>query len=251
MHRRTTVPDSTADKPSPQEIKAAKIREKAKQLTGIDFSGAFGDQLAGALNDAVRVGAGRLTKEDDLPAYCCAEFHFAKYSGPGSTLVPYLWGIAWHLAKHSNSFHLSLEKLAPVLHTKEELLYAAADLLVTDGFWKVTESKNGKPVNYSPVSHTEWAQKHPGRCGEKIVIEYAETGSELYLLGRKLGAVLGGERFHKNVLLGVRAAAPNRSTPDEICAHAKRFMALDKGKGSGKERRKRFLEYLREQPETY
>ncbi|MGA8490398.1 MAG: hypothetical protein WB711_08260 [Terriglobales bacterium] len=245
------MPDSTADKPTPQEIKAAKIRERAKQLTGIDFEGDFGLQLAGAVTDAVRVGAGRLTKEDDLPAYCCSEFHFAQYSGPGSTLVPLLYGISFHLSKLSGSFHLALDKLKPVLHTKDDLIYAAADLLVTDGFWIVTESENGKPVKYKPVGHTEWAQRHPGRCGEKIVIEYADSGSELYLLGKRLGSVLGGEKFHKNVLLGVQNAAPNKATSDEICAHAKKFMALDKGNGSGKERRKRFIEYLREQPENY
>jgi len=247
------VPDSktAADKPTPQEIKAAKIRERAKQLTGIDFEGDFGLQMAGTVVDAVRVGAGQLTVQDDLPSYCCAEFHFAQYSGPGSTLVPLLYGISFHLSKESNSFHLALDKLVPVLHTKDDLVYAAADLLVTDGFWIVTESENGKPVKYRPVRHTEWAQQHPGRCGEKIVIEYADTGSELYLLGRRLFAVLGGEKFHKNILLGVRNAVSSRTTDDEICAHAKKFMALDKGKGSGKERRKRFIEYLREQPENY
>ena len=100
------------------------------------------------------------------------------------------------------------------------------------------------PVKYRPVGHEEWGQKHPNRCTKKIEIEWVHDDPELAKLGRKLYAVLGGEKFHKNILLGVRNAAPGL-TDAEICAQGKKFLELDKGKGKGVARRARFIEYLR------
>lgn len=237
---------------TPQESKAANIREQVKQLTGISFSGPQGDQWAETILDAVSVGARQVNPdEEDAPLHCCAEWHFARFTGPGSKFVPLLYAISFHVAGESGNFFPTLEKLAPFLNTKRDNIYAAARLLVVGGWWEVIEKEHGKPVKYRPVGHKEWEQRHSGRCTKKIEVEYVHDDEELAKLGRALGAILGGEKFHKNILLGVRNAAPNGSSDEDIRAHGKKFLAIDKGKGSGKERRKRFLKYLREQPETY
>ena len=240
--------DNTTDKKSPQQIKADKIRANIGQITGISFGDdPFGTAMAGVVHDAIRTGARKVNQdEEDAPIHCNAEWHFARYSGAGSTLVGAIYGISWHLAKDSGSFYLSKLQMATFLDKRADDITAAASLLEADGFWRVIEREAGKPVKYQPVKHTDWALAHPDRCTKKIEIEWVQDDPDLAKLGRDLGAILGGEKFYKEILIGVRNAAPEGSTNEEICRHGKNFLATDKGNGGGIERRKRFLEYLRE-----
>jgi hypothetical protein len=41
------------------------------------------------------------------PIECCAEFHFARFTGKGSTLAETLYHISFHLAKKSRSFFVN------------------------------------------------------------------------------------------------------------------------------------------------
>jgi hypothetical protein len=238
----------SADKKSPQEIKRAKQRDQFQEATGITFpeGDVFGQMMATKLDDALRTGARTIDPDkEDSPIHCSAEWHFMRYSGPGSTLVPVVYSIAWHLAGESENFRLSGEKLAAYLNKKKaDEIYAAASLLVADGFFQVIEQPDGMPVEYKPIRHKEWAATHPNRCTKKIEIDWVQDDPELAQLGKNLYAILGGERFHKNILLGVRNAAPGL-TDEEICAQGKKFLVLDKGKGKGQQRRERFIEYLR------
>jgi hypothetical protein len=235
---------------SPQEIKRKKIVDEFQKRTGITFTGEQGNNFpfAQMLHDAVRVGARTIDpNKEDSPIHCSHEWHFARYTGPGSSLVPLLYGISFHLAGESGVFRPSLQGIQRYLNVgNADNIYAAAELLVTDGFWEVIERENGKPVKYRPVRHKDWAEQHPNRCTKKIEIDWVQEDEPLAALGRSLYAVLGGEKFHRNVLLGVRNAAPPNSTDEEIVTHGKKFLAADKGKGSGVARRKRFLEYLRD-----
>ena len=238
---------------SSQEIKAAKIKGEIEQVTGITFSGDLGEQLASAVNDAILTGARKVNAADeDSPIECCAEWHFARFRGTGKNLVPLLYGISFHLAKESGAFYLSMNKVAKYLGLDRDDLYPAANLLVASGFWQKIESEIGKAVKYRPVGHKEWAQLHQGRCTKKLEMGFTQDDEELALLGRNLHAIFGGEKFFPEVLKGYRrdAAFGNAAgialSDDEICQQAKKFFALDKGKGGGKERRKRFAQYLRD-----
>lgn len=239
-------------KPEAQDIKRQKILEQVQEITGIKFEGdaAQNFPFAQIIHDAVRVGARKIDPDfEDSPIHCCAEWHFARFSGPGLTLVNALYGISWHLAGESGTFFPSMTKLAPFLNkTKADELYAAADLLVTSGFWETVEALNGKPVKYRPIAHAEWAEKHPGLCTAKIELNFPHDDPELAILGKKLYAIFGGEKFYPNVLRGIRSAADGLND-EEICEHAKQFMADDAVAalelGVGKERRKRFIQYLR------
>lgn len=80
---------------------------------------------------------------------------------------------------------------------------------------------------------------HPGHCTHKDEMPWS-NGDEL---GRALHGILCGENYYPNVLKGLRNTGAN---DDQIMIAAKQFMLHDKGNGGGKDRRKRFQEYLRE-----
>jgi hypothetical protein len=245
---------------NPQKIKAQKIRDKAKQLTtsvygygaaaGKEIGIEFGNdpaslKLAQAIVDASRVHARHVDPEnEDSALECGSEWHFAQYTGPGSTLVPLVYSTAFRVAKKSKNWFASVPNIARYLHKRDDDIYAAIDLLVADGFFRVIEAEKGKKVKYRPIGHREWAHLYPGRCTAINSIAWEQKNPELALLGKNLWSILGGERFFPNVLRGLRKAAEGK-TDEEICQLAQQFMAEDAGKGSGKDRRKRFAEFLR------
>jgi len=229
--------NTTADsKPLPQKRRAGLL----KQIGVEDFP----EQWLRVIDDLVRTGLRSIKADDeDSPLHCSSEYHFARMSGEGSTLVPLLYGVSFHLAKESKTFNLSLQKLGRFLNVKKgDYIYAAAHLLLASGFWEMIEAESGKPVMYRPVGHAEWAQKHPGFCTSKIEFPYSD-GDEL---GRALHGILGGEKFFPNVLQGLRNTG---ATDEQIKEAARKFIVEDANKGSGKERRKRFQKYLEEQYE--
>lgn len=230
----------------PQETKAGKVRDKVQELTGITFSGDLGDQLASAVNDALITGARTVDADkEDSPIECNAEWHFARYSGTGATLVPLVYHISWHLAGESGCFFLSVQKLAKYLVAKDDNVYAAVHLLETDGFWELIEALPGKPKRYRPVGHKEWSEKHPNRCTKKVEFPHAADDEQLAEFGRKLYGILGGLQFFPNILRGYRKAAGGL-TDDEICDAAKRFLEDDADfYSSDVVRRKRFKEFLK------
>jgi hypothetical protein len=198
------------------------------------------DGLLRAIEDVQLTGLRKIDPdEEDSPMECNAEWHFAQFTREGASLAPLIYGIAFHLAKESGTCFISAQKLALFLHvTGDKYVYAAIHLLVASGFFEVIEAELGKPVKYRPVGHKEWARRHPGFCTKKIELPYS-AGDEL---GRKLHGIMGGERFFEGVLKGFRKSG---LSDGDICDHAKAFMQDDRNKGSGKERRKRFGEYLK------
>ena len=176
--------------------------------------------------------------EQDSPIECSAEYHFARFTGDGATIAPLIYQIAFRLAKKSETFNLSAKKLAAYLDVNAEYVYKALRLLVDAGFLRRIEKKAGRPTLYRPISHRDWQPEHPNCCTAMIKLPYSEGDQ----LGRQLHGILGGETFFPNVLTGFRKSGLSDA---EICDHAKQFLQEDKGKGSGKERRKRFGEYLK------
>jgi len=215
-------------------------KRRAKLLEQIGLPD-FPDGLLRAIEDVQLTGLRKIDRnEEDSPMECNAEWHFARFNDKGASLAPLIYSIAFHLAKESGEFFVSAQKLARFLHVNgDKYIYAAIHLLVASGFFEVIEAEVGKSVKYRPVGHKEWAQRHPGYCTAMQQPEHFKGGDEL---GRQLYGIMGGEHFFEGVLKGFRKSG---LSDEEICDHAKIFMQDDRNKGSGKERRKRFGEYLK------
>ena len=224
---------------TPQEIKAEKLLQQFQEPTGVSLSGDLAVMLASKLDDSIRTGARQINAaEEDSPIECCAEWHFARFTGPGKNYVPLLYGIAFHLAGESGNFFLSMSKAAKFLGVDRDELYDAAHLLVASGFWQKIEAEIGKAVKYRPVGHKEWAQLHPGRCTKKLEMGFTQEDEELALLGRNLHAIFGGEKFFSEVLKGYRrdAAFGNAAGASGVSTYPLR--SRDKPSGAFQRRRR-------------
>jgi hypothetical protein len=219
------------DKPLPPKLRKALLEQ-----IGVNE---FPDLFLRPLHDAQRTGRRHVPEDEVAPYHCSSEWHFARFMGDGARVAPLVYGIMFHLGSKSNDAFPSIQKLARYFNVNDDYLYAAVNLLVIAGFLEVLESEQGKTVHYRPVGHEEWAGKHPGFCVHKDEL-YFSKGDEL---GRALYGILGGEKYHPNILKGLR----NTGVTDAgIKLAAVQFMKTDHGNGGGKDRRKRFQAYLRE-----
>lgn len=213
-------------------------KRRAKLLAQIGLPD-FPDGLLRTIEDAQHTGLRKIDRaEEDSAIECSAEYHFARFTGDGASVAPLIYQIAFHLSHKSKVFNVSAQNLATYLNVNADYVYAAIRLLVNSWFLEPIEAEPGQPVKYRPVGHKEWARRNPGYC----TLMFKNHGSDGDELGRQLYGILGGEHFFTNVLAGFRKTDLSDA---EICDHAKRFFQEDKGKGSGKERRKRFGEYLK------
>jgi hypothetical protein len=231
--------------------KKANDRDKVRgwiNPPGSSTTTALPDFMLDAIHEAVRTGLRTIDPDDPdemMPLYCSAEYHFARFTGPGSSLAVLLYNLSLRLSKESGYFQASMQDIARYLNVIEDkYIYAAVRLLVASGFWQVVEAERGKAAKYHPVHHTEWSQRHPGFCCVKYEFPHKDQ-TELAQLGAILHGILG-EKFFTNVLKGWLKLAGH---PDAVVKHAKEFMLQDAGHGAGKERRKRFSQYLRDQCE--
>jgi hypothetical protein len=256
--RKTPSMTTTTDKKNPQERKLEKIRAA---LAKIGYGGAvevrldggeprtvqidLPDEVALAIWNTLQVGLIPTNKEaEEAKGYrlhCSSEWHFARFTGEGSSLAPLLYNVSFHLGGASESFHLSLRNVAEYLDTKEEVLYAAAGLLVASGFWEISERGGiAKPTMYRPVGHKEWAEKRGGIfCTVKAEFPFKDETEEA-----KLGAKLFGitaEKYFTDVLTGWLRLG----TSEQLQEWAIEFMKEDGGKGK-KMRRKRLAEFFKQ-----
>jgi hypothetical protein len=234
----------------------AQRKKEIEQLTGLTFSNAPGsDKLWRAIDEQIRKvgGPAEIKKRtglkpigEDEPAYpleCSAEFHFARFTGMGATLAPLVYGVMMHVAKTDGVWWMSMQKLARYLgQNRDEVIYAAVDLLVKAGFLKVAKRELGAATHYEVVGHKEWAAKYPGYCICKEEKFPWPSDSDEAPLGVKLYAITGMKYF-ENVLKGWRKTG---LTDEEICACMKRFIRTDGFAGSHAERRKAFGLFLRD-----
>jgi hypothetical protein len=224
------------DKPVPPKVRQALL----KQLAVTEFP----DQFLRRLHAAQRAGLRCVPEDEVAPYHCSSEWHFARFTGDGASLAPLVYGVMFHLASKSGDAFPSVQKLGRYLNVNDDYLYAAAGVLVIAGWLEVLESEQGKTVHYRPVGHEEWAKKHPGFCIHKDELPYHDMDE----LGRALYGILGGEKYHPNVLKGLR----NTGVTDAgIKLAAVQFMKTDHGNGGGKDRRKRFQAYLREHAASF
>jgi hypothetical protein len=122
-----------------------------------------------AIDDLHRTGLKRVNPENEDSAFhCSAEWHFARFTGDGSSLAPLVYNIVFRIAGESGNFAASIAKVAKYLGVNKRYVFDAANLLVTAGFFEVIEAEQGKATQYRPVSHSDWAKKRPGYCTKKI-----------------------------------------------------------------------------------
>lgn len=178
---------------------------------------------------------------EDTSINCNEQYHFSRFSGPGSNLAPRLYAIMLHVAKENGTFWASLKNLRKfLLVTNDNLIYRAVRLLVLSGFVEVIEATDGMPTKYRPIGHKQWAEKYADLklCCKRVEKFPFPTEDDL---GPKLYGILGGEKFFPNVLKGLRAT---RASDAQLLVLAKKFMEKDAGRGPGKERRKRFQQFV-------
>jgi hypothetical protein len=178
-------------------------------------------------------------ENQDSPFHCSAEWHFARFTGDGAALAPLVYNMMFHVAGESGNFAASAVKIAKYLNVTDRYIYDAVGLLVAAGFLQVIEEEKGKPTQYRPVAHKEWAEKHPGYCTTKIEKLFPDEDP----LGKKLFGILGGVKCYPNWLKGLRNTG---ATDEQIEQSGKAFMEQDKGSGS-RGRWKRFQDYVRSQ----
>lgn len=201
---------------------------------------AFPEQWLEAIHDQSRTGLRKVNPENqDSPFHCSAEWHFARFTGDGAALAPLVYNMMFHVAGESGNFAASAVKIAKYLNVTDRYVYDAVGVLVAAGFLQVIEEELGKPTQYRPIAHKEWAEKHPGFCTKKIEKLFPDEDP----LGPKLFGILGGEKYFPNLLKGLRNTG---ATDEQIEQSAKDFMEHDKGNGS-RSRRKRFQDHLRAQ----
>jgi len=214
---------------------------KAGRVKSVQFdAAALGAALGAAFAESLDLGFDPPT--EDSAIYCNEQYHFARFQGSGSSLVPLLYAISLHVAGIDGTFFLSMTKLRRFLNvTNDHLVYDAASLLRRSGFWRLIETIDGKPTKYRPLTHKQWHEKYgeplklcPQKCAD-VPFRIDDK------LGTKLYAILGGETYHPNVLKGLR----NTGASDErIMELATQFIAADGGNEAGKERRKRLQQFV-------
>jgi hypothetical protein len=213
-------------------------RERILKRIKVD---AFPEQWLQAIDDQSRTGLRRVNPENqDSPFHCSAEWHFARFTGDGAALAPLVYNMMFHVAGESGNFAASVVKIAKYLNVTDRYIYDAVGLLVAAGFLQVIEEEKGKPTQYRPVAHKEWAAKRSELyCTKKIEKLFPDEDA----LGKTLFGILGGEKYFPNLLKGLRNTG---ATDEQIAQSAKDFMERDKGNGS-RGRRKRFQDHLRSQ----
>jgi hypothetical protein len=236
------------DKPTQQKKPGTAARAKVRASInppGSPLRLDLPDYMLDAIVDLRRTGLRAIGPDEPEHAlYCSAEYHFARFTGDGASIALLLYNISWHVAGADGLFFVSGQKLAAYLGIQnDEVIYAAARLLVLSGFWEVAERKLGKAVRYRLVSHEEWAQRHPGFCITKYQFPFQDD-DDVAQFGKRLHGILGGERFYRDVL---RGWYPKYGTADELCADAVVFMKRDAGQSDGVGRRKRLGTFFREQ----
>jgi hypothetical protein len=178
--------------------------------------------------------------------HCCAAYHISQLTGDGSTQAFYLYDRCCALGHESGKAFPSLRQMALFLHCHETKLYAAAGLLVDEG-WLVEEFKKpGTPTHYVPVEHDVWVGRHPGRCAQRLEPDYWKRDP----LGAAFYGITGGCKIPgPNILTGwLRLCDGNKTL---LLEHAKAYVTanpLPRHLNKHPEWRAGFGSFLEQQP---
>ncbi len=158
----------------------------------------------------------------DSKFHCSAEWHLSRLKTMCAGLI---YTHAMMLAKRSHNYYCSQRDMAEYFDKNRRTIAAAFQELVSLGFFEEIRADAGKAVNYRPVKHTEWAEKHPNQCVEKLAMPWDGEDDPL---GRDLYAVSGGrvKAFFPNVLKSFRKIVNNDAA---IITAFKEFWPTDDG----------------------
>ena len=178
--------------------------------------------------------------------HCSAEWHLARLKGKGAYYAPLVHSMALHLSKGSSVFSASIPRLATYFNAAENTIRQALHILERHGFLEVLSKEDGAPIRYQPLTHREWAIKHPGCCTEKETMPWSnEPGDQL---GVFLYAI-SGQRFRPYPNF-VKAMRNTGHSDDRIAQMFRAFVEKEKpvGKKWNAGFSGNFIKYLRNEP---
>jgi hypothetical protein len=152
--------------------------------------------------------------------HCSAAYHISQFTGKGASQAFYLYDVCRALGHESDKAFPNLRHLASFFHCHENQLYAAAKMLVSEGWLMVKTQKQGVPSTYSAIDHDAWASTHTDRCVQKLSPDYWKgdpLGAAFY------GATGGCKIPGPNILVGWLRLCDGDA--DRLLAHAKAYVA--------------------------
>ena len=175
--------------------------------------------------------------------YCCAERHLARLSGVCGLIYPF----ALRISKKSGKFSCSAASVAEFFGVNLRTAQRGYQQLKKLGFFVLVESgkQSFEPSIYRVLSHTEWAERNPGRCTEKIAYPWTKDGDAM---GKALWAASGCQvQFSAFQVNAFRNTGLSES---EIVSLFESWYPLHKAEQKGKKWRRsvsfHFLGYLHE-----
>lgn len=156
--------------------------------------------------------------------YCCPEWHFARLRR--TPFAGLLYSFVLRLSRNSGLFHGSVVGLAEYFQVSRSKVQRAIDALVELGFFELVAREAFQPTVYRPISHKDWATKHPGKCAVKESFPW--SGEDGDKLGVRLWNASGGKvKFQPYQLAALRNTA---LTDDEIEAAFGTLMAAEQAR---------------------
>jgi hypothetical protein len=184
-------------------------------------------------------------EESESRLHCSAEWHLAKLK---TGVAGIIYSHSMKISSKSENYFCSIPQMAEYLEKDDRTIGNAFNELEAAGFFQRVREEPGKAVNYRPVRHKEWAERHPDKCIKKSEIP---RSAERDPLGKTLTAACGQEInsfFFPHVLSGLRKT---KFTDEQIVAEFRVFLDQESEteirakygwKNSGTARR--FKEYL-------
>jgi hypothetical protein len=158
---------------------------------------------------------------EDMPSryHCSPEWHLSRLRH--TPFAGLLYSFARRISKESGRFHGSVVGMAEYFGVSRFTAQRAIAALVDLGFFVQVAREPFSPVVYRPVSHNDWAAKHPGNCAVKEWFPWSSEGGDE--LGVRLWNASGGKvKFMSFQLVALR----NTGLSDEqIVAAFEEFVA--------------------------
>lgn len=146
-----------------------------------------------------------MTKPELLPDtpltefHCSAEWHLAKLSKAAALI--YSWSLkisrASKESKEPRYFRVSPRQAAEYLKLAYRTVQLGYEELKRSGFFELVESgqATGEVSIYRPLTHSEWAAKHPSQCATKMEFPWTPEND---LFGQQLFNITHGRINFKN-----------------------------------------------------
>ena len=120
------------------------------------------------------------------PYHCSSEYHLSRLAPSASYIYPF----ALRISKSSNGiFYCSATNLSEYFGCNEKTIRRGFDALAEVGFFKILDRHLYSSTVYQVLTHTEWAEGHPGQCVEKLEYVWSGQGDPL---GQYIYTRMGG-----------------------------------------------------------